>query len=113
VLSPWLIKLSPVTRKRLVLSGLVYVFGAIFLEMAGGKLSRVLPFRDPSNFPWLPCEIYDDPMACWMYMEPSYIALYTLEELCEMTGLILCIRALLKAFEAEQLHVKLVVGNDK
>ena len=28
-------------------------------------------------------------------MDPRYIAMYTVEETCEMAGLILCIRALL------------------
>ncbi len=111
-LGRWLLNLRPALRKSLLISGVIYVFGAIFLEMAGGKLARTLPFQDPSNFPWLPCGIYDDPSSCWLYMEPRYIILYTLEETCEMTGLILCIRALLKAFEAKQLHVAITVGND-
>ncbi|MBS1546654.1 MAG: hypothetical protein JST38_19840 [Bacteroidetes bacterium] len=109
-LGGWLFKIRPELRKGLVISGTIYVFGAIFLEMAGGKLARTLPFQDASNFPWLPCNIYDDPGSCWLYMEPRYIILYTLEETCEMTGLILCIGALLKAFEAKQLQVGITVG---
>lgn len=109
ILSGWLLKLRPELRRSLLISGAVYVFGAIFLEMAGGKLARTLPYHDASNFPWLPCNVYDDPASCWLYMEPKYIFLYTMEETCEMTGLILCIRALLKAFEAKHLQVALTV----
>lgn len=110
-LGTWLLKIRPELRKGLLISGAIYVFGAIFLEMAGGKLARTLPYQDASNFPWLPCRIYDDPGSCWLYMEPRYIILYTLEETCEMTGLILCIRALLKAFEAKKMQVALTVGD--
>lgn len=110
VLAKWLFGLRPELRKGLIISGVVYVTGAVFLEMAGGKLARTLPYHDPSQFPWLPCESYDDPSGCWLYMEPGYIILYTLEELCEMTGLILCTGYLLKAFEAKDLHVALMVG---
>jgi hypothetical protein len=45
-------------------------------------------------------------------MEPRYIILYTLEETCEMTGLILAIRALLQAFEDKQLRVSISVGDE-
>lgn len=109
-LSRWLFHISPALRKNLFISGAVYVFGAIFLEMAGSRLSRTLPFQDASNYPWMPCDVYGGTGACWLYMEPRYILLYTLEETFEMTGLILCIRALLKAFEAKKLNVTLMVG---
>ncbi|MBS1569419.1 MAG: hypothetical protein JST45_08225, partial [Bacteroidetes bacterium] len=104
-LGGWLLKIRPELRRGLIISGIVYVFGAIFLEMAGGKLARSLTYQDRSNFPWLPCDVYSDPSSCWLYMEPRYIVLYTLEETCEMVGLILCIRALLRAFEAKKLNV--------
>lgn len=113
LLSRWLFSLEPSLRKRLIISGAVYVFGAIFLEMAGGKLARTLPYSAPSNFPWLPCDLYEDPASCWMYMEPRYIILYTLEETCEMTGLILCIRALLKAFEHKGLQLSLAISKSE
>ena len=113
MLSKWLFNLKPALRNGLIISGIVYVFGAVFLEMAGGKLARTLPYKDASLFPWLPCDSYDDPSGCWLYMEPRYIILYTMEEICEMTGLILCIRILLKAFEAMRLKVNLTVAPDK
>jgi hypothetical protein len=107
VLSRWLFGLRPAVRNGLVFSGIVYVFGAVCLEMAGAKLIRSLPYQDPSLFPWMPCRVYQDPASCWIYMDLRYITLYTLEETAEMTGLILCIRYLLKAFEAKRLQVSL------
>lgn len=101
VLFRWIMRLSPVLRKRLVISGIIYVFGAVFMEMAGGKVAEGLTPKDPSNFPWMPCDVFGDPQGCWLFMEPKYIAMYTLEETLEMTGLILCIRALLLEFAAQ------------
>ncbi|MBK9420650.1 MAG: hypothetical protein IPN44_06315 [Flavobacteriales bacterium] len=95
LLSRWLFGLSPALRKRLIMSGIIYVFGAVFLEMAGGKLIATLTPVDPGNYPWMPCRVFGDTADCWIFMEPKYIAMYTLEETFEMTGLILCIRALL------------------
>ena len=108
LLSRWLLNLDPKLRRGLLISGAIYVFGAVFLEMAGGKVvgSDSYPAED---FPWLPCRIYDDPSGCWQYMNPLYITLYTLEEVFEMTGLILCIRFLLKAFEKKGLFLSLNV----
>lgn len=110
VLSRWLLGLRPAVRNGLVLSGIVYVFGAVFLEMAGAKLIRSLPYQDASLFPWLPCEVYQDPSNCWVYMDLRYIVLYTLEETGEMTGLILCTHYLLKAFEASRMKVSLMLS---
>ena len=112
-LGRWLLNLRPVLRRKLLVSGAVYLFGAIFLEMAGGKLSRTLPYQDPALFPWMPCEVYSNPGDCWLYMEPRYIVLYTLEEMCEMGGLILCIRALLQDFESRRLRVSISVAQDE
>lgn len=110
VLSRWLFNLRPAVRNGLIISGIVYVFGAVFLEMASSKLVRTLPFQDASLFPWMPCDIYPDPSSCWMFMDVRYIALYTLEETCEMTGLILCIHVLLKAFETSRTKVSLLLS---
>ncbi|MCO5276020.1 MAG: hypothetical protein M9900_14010 [Flavobacteriales bacterium] len=109
VLARWFLKLDAPLRRGLVISGAVYVAGAVFMEMAGGKLALALPAREASLFPWLPCELYGDPSGCWLFMEPGYIALYTLEETLEMTGLILCVRALLMAFEARNERVFVAV----
>ncbi len=107
-LSKWLMQLDPKLRNGLVISGVIYVFGAVFLEMVGGKLAAE-NYAPPTDFPWLPCRVYLDPSGCWMYMDPTYITLYTLEEICEMSGLILCIRFLMKAFERRGLLLSLGV----
>ncbi len=107
VLSRWFMKLEPQLRKGLIISGTIYVFGAIFLEMAGGKLVSGSQSQPASDFPWMPCGLYGDPASCWLFMDYRYIALYTMEEICEMTGLILCIRFLLEAFERKGLFLSL------
>lgn len=99
VLGRWLLRLPAPLRKQLLLSGAVYVTGAVLLEMVGGKVLESLPPGNASTFPWIPCEAYGRSGACWAYMYPRFIAVYTLEEVCEMTGLILCIRALLLHFD--------------
>ena len=101
LLSHWLFGLSPTLRKRLIISGIIYVFGAVFMEMAGGKVIASMTPVDPANYPWMPCRVFGDTADCWIFMEPKYIAMYTLEETCEMAGLILCIRALLLEFAAQ------------
>lgn len=107
LLSRWIMGLSPQLRKRLVVSGTVYVLGAVFMEMAGGKLLEGLTPRDAANFPWMPCGVFGDAADCWVFMEPGYIAMYTMEETLEMTGLILCIRALLLELAARDKHLVL------
>ncbi|MBK8583668.1 MAG: hypothetical protein IPL86_18240 [Flavobacteriales bacterium] len=110
VLSRWFFGLSPALRKRLVISGIIYVFGAVFMEMAGGKVIESLTPVDAANYPWMPCRVFGDTADCWLFMEPKYIAMYTLEETFEMTGLILCIRALLLelADRSKQLSLAIV-----
>ena len=62
LLSRWLLNLDPKLRRGLLISGAIYVFGAVFLEMAGGKVvgSDSYPAED---FPWLPCRIMTTPRA--------------------------------------------------
>lgn len=102
ILWKWFWALSPPMRKGLVISGTVYVMGAVGMEMASSKLVTTLPAQDASLYPWMPCDIYGSD-SCWLFAEPRYILLYTLEELGEMTGLILCIGTLLRGFEAKKL----------
>lgn len=106
VLSRWLFRLDPKLRNGLIISGTVYVLGAVVMEMASGKAS-LATYSPPSAFPWLPCESYTDPANCWLYMDPAYITLYTLEEILEMTGLILAIRFLLEGMERKGLIVSM------
>ena len=108
MLSRWLTNLEPKLRKGLIISGFTFVFGAVFLEMLGGKvvLSKTQPVGE---FPWMPCNLYGDPASCWLFMDPTYILLYTMEEIFEMTGLILCIHFLINAFERKGLFLSLNV----
>lgn len=110
VLSRWLLNLDAALRLRLVISGIVYVFGAVFMEMFSGKIAESL---DAATFTAqqlrsLPCEIYE-PDTCHLYASMSYISAYTLEETCEMAGLILCIGTLLYAFEKKNASLRIVL----
>ncbi|MBL0044752.1 MAG: hypothetical protein IPP33_10280 [Flavobacteriales bacterium] len=42
ILSKWLIRLNPVVRNGLFVSGAVYMFGAVFMEMVSGKVAEHL-----------------------------------------------------------------------
>lgn len=109
VLSRWFMGLSPALRKRLIVSGIVYVFGAVFMEMAGGKIIESLTPVDPAKYPWMPCQVFGTVSDCWIFMEPRYIAMYTVEETCEMAGLILCIRGLLLELADRRKQVTLAI----
>jgi NADH:ubiquinone oxidoreductase subunit 6 (subunit J) len=104
-LSVWMRRLAPRLRRELVLSGCVYLLGAVVLEMAGGRYMGQVDFRPPSAFPWLPCAVYVQPGACCLYADPGYVALYLAEETLEASGLVLCVGALLRAFEARGVQV--------
>lgn len=106
----WFMGLSPIFQKRLIVSGIVYVFGAMFLEMAGGKLLESLPPVDPANYPWIYLGGVSNADGFSVSMHPGVIALYTLEETCEMAGLILCIRALLLELEEHRRQVTVSVA---
>lgn len=107
-LGRWFLRLPPRLRRRLLIGGAVYLTGAIGFEMAGSKVGWTLTPQDSAQFPWMPCELYNDPSSCWLFMEPAYIYTCTMEETLEMAGLILCIHYLLKAFEEKGQQV--VVG---
>lgn len=100
----WLVRLQAKFRWRLIFSGVVYLSGALGMEMVGARIVSGLTEKPPSEHPWLPCELYGGPIGCWLFNEPAYIAAYTLEETLEMTGLILLTRYLLMGFE-EHGHV--------
>lgn len=107
-LGRWFLRIEPRFRRGLLISGAVYITGAIGFEMAGSKVGWTLTPQDPSRFPWMPCELYNDPTSCWLFMEPAYVVMCTLEETLEMTGLILCIHYLITAFT--QRHQRLVLS---
>jgi hypothetical protein len=112
----WFFRLSPSLRKHLLISGAVYLFGAVCLEMVGGKVADGMLEAPATPYSSMILDVYG-PSSSPLYMDPLYIATYTLEETFEMTGLILCIGSLLRAFEAKHLQVSLSLapmdGSDK
>jgi hypothetical protein len=81
VLLRFMLKLHAITRKRLVLSGAIYIAGAVVCEMWSGKIAEAANDTD------LPYNI-------------AYSMVITLEESLEMLGLILCIDALMRVHAA-------------
>lgn len=110
ILVRWLFRLHRRTRIELLISGVVYVTGAVLLEMAGAKRAKMVSYLDPPEFPWLPCDVYIVPGDCYLYADLGYITLYTLEESLEMLGVILCIRALLRAMETKGIDLSVRMG---
>jgi hypothetical protein len=111
ILSRWFLALEARIRNGLIASGALYVFGAVFMEMLSGKIAEHL---DPAAIPadrlaHLPCEIYETG-TCHLYMDPGYIAVYTVEETCEMAALILCIYVILKSLERRAARVEVDVA---
>ena len=70
-LLPFLKALAPPVRYALVRSGVVFVAGALGLEVIGQRYAATYGWHDP-----------------------IYVSLAALEELCEMTGAVLCLHAL-------------------
>jgi hypothetical protein len=107
-MGPWLYRIEPQLRWGLILSGTVFVFGAIVLEARSGKVAEPLlkQVPDPAVLEWMPCFAYPEGQ-CHLYVDQAYVMLYTLEEVLEMSGLILCSGFLLRAVERRgiALHV--------
>ncbi len=110
-LLPWLRHLQGRIRVGLLFSGAIYVMGAVFMEAWSGKVAEPLleTAAAPSALPWLPCSVYSA-SQCFLYNDPSYVALYTIEELAEMTGLILCIGVLLRVLAEQRTRIKVSLG---
>lgn len=100
VLVRWFIALAPGLRRSLVLCGLLYVFGAVFMEMYSGKVAEQLDPHtvDAATLACLPCETYGVSI-CHDYANIAYVAIYTVEEVCEMLALVLCSHVLLRSLE--------------
>ncbi len=107
-LTRWFIALNGDLRVRLVVSGAVYVFGAVFLEMLSGKIAEPLQpsIMTSAQMTFMPCGAYEEG-TCHLYVSPLYIAVYTLEEICEMLGLILCIDVLIGSLRTASTMVEL------
>lgn len=90
-LTRWFIALDSNLRIRMFVSGAVYGFGAVFLEMLSGKIAEGLApsIMTPAQMAFMPCDVYE-PGTCHLYVSPLYVAVYTCEEIFEMLGLILC-----------------------
>jgi len=99
VLLPWLRKLERTTRNGLLLAGAIHLLGAVGMEAYGGKVAEHLLLTTAGQeFAWLPCDVYPS-KGCFLYADPWYVTLYTIEEALEMTGLIICIGVLLRVME--------------
>jgi hypothetical protein len=111
ILLPWLLRLHASLRWGLLLSGAIFVFGAVFLESWSGKVAEALEAtaRADAELPWLPCFVYT-PGSCFLYADRAYVLLYTLEELAEMSGLILCLGVLLRELERRKAELVLRFG---
>jgi hypothetical protein len=96
-LARWFIAINSGLRNALVVSGAVYVFGAVFLEMLSGKIAEgLLPsIMTPAQMAYMPCSTYASG-TCHLYVSPLYILVYTCEEVCEMLGLIMAVHALIR-----------------
>lgn len=112
ILGPWLLKLNSRLRTGLLLSGALYVLGAIVLESVSGKIHEEMEgYRPDAELGWLPCFLYPG-STCFLYDDLRYISLYTLEEVAEMSGLILCIGVLLRGLEERDARIELRFGKD-
>ena len=111
MLLPWLVKLDPRTRWGLLITGGIYVFGAVFMEAFSGKIAEGLEAtaRSEEQLSWLPCMLYP-PTQCFLYADATYVLLYTIEEFAEMTGVILCIGVLLRALERSKATMEVAFG---
>ncbi len=110
MLSRWLISLDNKLRTGLIISGVVYVFGAVFMEMYSGKIAEGLEAATltADQMRYIPCEIYESG-TCQQYVDPGYIAAYTVEETCEMVGLIICAHVLMKALSRKRASIEIVL----
>lgn len=111
VLWRWFKGLEPRLMKGLVISGVIYIFGAVFMEMVNGKIyepvSTMLESDTSSPLGWV-AGLTPLP-APYAYVPIQLVASSTLEETCEMTGLILCSLALMGAFERRRLRLAISV----
>lgn len=110
-LTKWMLALDKEMRRGFILSGLVYVMGAVFMEMYSGRIAEHL---DPSILPpgamdYLPCEVYPA-NSCHLYTSVRYIAAYTLEETLEMVALVICAYTLMKGLGRERVTIEIATA---
>ena len=112
VLVPFLIRMSSTTRNGLIVSGAVYLTGAVLFEMWGGRVSAGIEGTTltTDQLAYLPCMIYPD-NTCALYASAEYVTLYTIEETLEMLGLILSIQVLMTHLGRTITGVRLEIRN--
>lgn len=110
-LTKWMLALDKDMRRGFIISGIIYVTGAVFMEMYSGRIAEHL---DPSMVPadamaHLPCEVYPA-NSCHLYTSARYIAAYTLEETLEMTALVMCAYTLVKGLGRERVTIEIATA---
>lgn len=110
-LVPWLLRLPARLRWSLLFSGGVFLLGAVFMESWSGKLAESLEAtaRPSEELPWIPCTVYPTG-SCFLYADARFVAMCTVEEILEMTGLILCLRALIEELNRRGLMISVRFG---
>lgn len=111
VLTKWMLSLDKDLRRGFILSGLIYVAGAVFLEMYSGRVAEHINPADlpPGALDYLPCEVYPA-NSCHLYTSLRYIVAYTLEETLEMVALVVCAYTLMKGLGRERVTIEIATA---
>lgn len=111
ILTKWMLALDNDTRRGLIISGFVYVVGAVFMEMYSGRVAEHFSPADlpPGAMDHLPCEVYPA-NSCHLYTNLRYIAAYTLEETLEMAALVICAYTLMKGLGRERVTIEIATA---
>jgi hypothetical protein len=114
VLAPWFLRLETRLRWGFLVAGAIYIGGALVMEAYSGKVaeSYMMNAGPDDDHPWMPCFAYPKGQ-CFLYTIPAYVMAYTVEEVMEMTGLILCIGVLADALERRRVRVEVSFGGER
>ena len=114
ILVPWFLRLEARLRWGFLAAGALYIGGALFMEAYSGKLAEryMITAGSDEDYPWMPCFAYPEGQ-CFLYTEPRYVLAYTIEEVMEMSGLILCIGVLADALDRRRVRVELTFGAER
>lgn len=110
-LTKWMLALDSGMRRGFILSGVIYVTGAVFMEMYSGRVAEHLDpsFLPPGAMDHLPCEVYPA-NSCHLYISARYIAAYTLEETLEMAALVVCAYTLVQGLGRERVTIEIATA---
>jgi hypothetical protein len=101
MIAGFLLRLSARTRTGLIVSGCIFVLGAVVAEMVSGTVAKPLEGQPTAAaIAALPCEVYQFG-ECNLYLSPAYVFTYMLEESLEMCGLIACIHVVMRHLQRE------------